>query len=214
MNPPTNNTKELRENLHKILSDFDGEIPPTAHFGVDRYDSATQSLLECFREWRNVVGYEGLYKVSNYGEVFSEKRTNKGGLMSTNSLNAYPAVVLYKKNVSRPFAVHRLVAQAFIPNPNNKSAVNHIDGNKQNNWVKNLEWVTPKENGEHASINGLMARPTGEKNGSAKITEADVRRIRSLRAQGLSQKEIAEQYPISRQTVQAIISGLKWGHVV
>ena len=112
--------------------------------------------------WKDVEGYEGLYQVSNFGNikslariVHSEKRSDykikEKVLKQSDTTTGYKKVELHKDNEKRKsFKVHRLVAQAFIPNPENKREVNHIDGNKHNNNVNNLEWVTSSENKLHA----------------------------------------------------------------
>lgn len=105
--------------------------------------------------WRPVKTYEGLYEVSSDGRVRSLPRngTSKNGrvLKSMTIYNGYQQVVLAKYGKNSPKLVHRLVAQAFIPNPENKPAVNHKDGNTANNSVDNLEWVTHRENMIHSS---------------------------------------------------------------
>ena len=100
--------------------------------------------------WKDIDGFEKLYQISNFGRVFS-KRRNK--IMKLNLRKNYLRVGFNKEGVYYCFQVHRLVAQAFIPNPDNKDEVNHIDCNKQNNNVSNLEWVTHEENMEHACNN-------------------------------------------------------------
>lgn len=95
--------------------------------------------------WKDVVGYEGLYRISNFGNVYSCRR-KKLLHPATSYSDGYALVLLYKDGVNKMKGVHRLVAEAFIPNPNNLPIVDHIDGNKHNNHVLNLEWVTQKEN--------------------------------------------------------------------
>jgi hypothetical protein len=132
--------------------------------------------------WRDVKGYEGFYMVSNLGRVKSLDRYVsrgcrypnkfqyvKGKILSPNKGGSYLQVVLNKGGKSKPFLVHRLVAEAFIDNPNNYPCVNHIDENKKNNCVDNLEWCTYKYNNEYNGRiekcrdkirNTLKGRPT------------------------------------------------------
>lgn len=115
--------------------------------------------------WKDIKGYEGLYQISNLGRV---KSLPRNGTIKTKRIikyeldkYGYPQVILNNKK-HKCFRVHRLVAEAFILNPQNKSTVNHIDGNKTNNKVSNLEWNTVKENNDHALKTGLQ-RFTGNK---------------------------------------------------
>lgn len=103
---------------------------------------------------KNVVGFENYYSVSDSGEVFS-KRSGKY-LKLAHKKNGYVYTELNVNGVTTYKRVHRLVAEAFIPNPENKPFVNHIDGNKSNNSVSNLEWVTGSENNIHAIKNNLF----------------------------------------------------------
>lgn len=99
-------------------------------------------------EWKLIEGFDGIYSVSNYGEV----RNNKTGRLMKPIKNekGYLRVGLTTNGKLKCMRVHRLVAQAFIHNPDNKPEVNHIDFNKENNCVSNLEWVTGKENTKHS----------------------------------------------------------------
>lgn len=103
--------------------------------------------------WKDIIGYEGLYQVSNMGRVKSlerndyccHHRTEKILKERNRNKKGYKMVALYKGN-KKEFSIHRLVAQAFIPNPENKPCIDHIDTNPSNNRVENLRWVTAKEN--------------------------------------------------------------------
>lgn len=99
-------------------------------------------------EWRKIKGYE-LYEVSNFGRVRSNQKT-ECVILKTSLKRGYCGVTIYNEKGKIQISVHRLVAEAFIPNPENKPQVNHKDGNKQNNTVENLEWVTQSENALHA----------------------------------------------------------------
>ncbi len=105
-------------------------------------------------KWKPVKGFDGVYKISNKGRLKSFKQNKNGYILSVkNKKDNYLSYILKYKNKVRSTRIHRLVAEAFIPNPENKPQINHIDSNKHNNCVKNLEWVTPKENVRHAIKN-------------------------------------------------------------
>ena len=104
-------------------------------------------------EWKPIAGYEGIYEISDNGEIKSLIKNRL--LKPCIHKKGYLVVTLTKGNVHKHYYVHRLVAQAFIPNTDNKEQVNHIDGNKHNNYVENLEWCNNTENRTHAYKNGL-----------------------------------------------------------
>ena len=99
--------------------------------------------------YKDIPGYEGLYQISNLGNVKSLKRNKI--LAKNNNGNGYLYACLSKDGQAKNYYIHRLVSQAFIPNPDNKPEVNHKDENKENNCVENLEWVTSKENTNYGS---------------------------------------------------------------
>ena len=106
--------------------------------------------------WKEIEGYNGDYLISNFGEIISEKFNKRKRLKQCIPNNkGYLVVRLSKNKTKKTFSVHRLVTNAFIPNPKNNPEVNHIDGNKLNNKVTNLEWVSAKENIQHAWKNSL-----------------------------------------------------------
>lgn len=104
--------------------------------------------------WKSVKGFEAIYSVSSHGRLKSFKQLKKGRILSLiNKTGWYLSYVLQYKNKRKSVKIHRLVAEHFLPNPDNKLEVNHKDCNKQNNHVDNLEWVTRKENHKHAMKN-------------------------------------------------------------
>lgn len=107
-----------------------------------------------FEQWKDVKGYKGLYKISNYGRI---KSANLNWKIMKQGKNAkgYHLIKLSKNGITHSYKVHRLVAIHFIPNDNIDLQVNHINGNKDNNFWYNLEWCTCKENIKHAWDNGL-----------------------------------------------------------
>ena len=163
--------------------------------------------------WKDVKTYEGLYQVSNYGNVKSlgRLRNNQWGVTKrfiTESIisaqltkDGYPTLKLSINGISKRFRIHRLVAEAFIPNHENKPQVNHINGIKTDNRVENLEWCTQKENQLHACENGLKP---------SKLTESDVLKIRNDKRTG---SEIAKDYNIAFQTVSEIKNKKIWAWV-
>lgn len=185
--------------------------------------------------WKAIKGFEGYYEVSNLGRVrsldryvnhnFGGKRFCKGQLLKpTPDKDGYHRVNLKIKQKGSISLVHRLVAYAFIPNPENKPQVNHINGIKHDNRIENLEWCTLSENRQHAYDtnlqNGINRR--GCKSNFAKLSESDVKDIRNLykgdlrliskndRHKYLSTKKIAKKYNVSAGAIQAIISGKTW----
>lgn len=168
--------------------------------------------------WKDIEGYEGLYQVSNLGRVKSLSRLierersyySKEKLLKVviNKYN-YCKVNLYKSNKIKSFTVHRLVANTFLSNPYNKPQVNHIDGDKCNNCVNNLEWTTASENTQHAIDTGLK-NINGSKHGMAKLTEEEVLEIRTSNE---LQKNIAKKYNISQGVVSSIKLKKTWRHI-
>lgn len=167
--------------------------------------------------WKPVKGFEGIYEVSNIGRVhhISTQRIKKASVTK----NGYNYVALWKNNKHKHMLLHRLIAIAFIPNPLKKSQVNHKDGNKLNNALENLEWVTHQENGVHAYKTGLTRKPPGNnKRGtevhSAVLNELSVLEIRNKFDSGrYTQKELGNMYGVTRSGIQSITRRKTWKHV-
>lgn len=121
----------------------------------------------------------------------------------------YYMITISKNNRSKPYRVHRLLANNFIDNIGNLKEVNHIDGNKLNNELINLEWVSHFGNMQHAFSTGL-ANNTGMKNGMAKLNGIKATEIKDLLKQSVSQYKIAEMYNVSRSAILKIHLGKTW----
>lgn len=176
--------------------------------------------------WKDIKDYEGLYQVSNLGKIKSLERiveydtppykhTVKEKLRSLSiKNNGYLFVSLYKDNKGKNFHIHRLVAEAFIDNIKNKATVNHIDSDKTNNNVSNLEWATQSENNKHAYKVGARKPLAADKCTFTKTTEKQVLEMRKLYATGnYSYKELATLYNLSYDGVWAIIKRKRWKHI-
>lgn len=153
--------------------------------------------------------YDGYneYKVYADGRVMGTKgkfRTlwlGRGG---------YLKVALWNKGTSKVVYVHRLVCACFKLNPLNKKEVNHIDGDKLNNHISNLEWVTSSENHRHAVKTGLMPPVLGEKNGKHKLKVVDVL---SIRSSNLSWNKLAKQFGVTKSAIQHVKERRNWKQV-
>lgn len=155
--------------------------------------------------WKDVVGFEEYFQVSNLGNVFS-KRTNK---ILKQFIHDSGYVYLSTKIGGRNgkcycFKVHRLVAEAFIPNPDNKPEVNHIDLNKLNNFADNLEWSTSKENTKHAIDNGVHIIHR-----NCKLSDSDRDFIKSMyqpRHPEFGCRSLARKFKVSHKAIQKVLA--------
>lgn len=167
-------------------------------------------------EWRDVKGYEGIYRVSNAGRVMSlkpGKRRHRHILKPYKRPDGYLEVDLWRDGKHKTLFVHRLVAEAFLEKPSpDHDVVNHRNGNKIDDRTDNLEWVTGPENEKHAAENGLKAH--GEANGNARLTRDDAVKIRKLDAAGKhSQRELGKMFGVHHSTIGDIVRRETWKHV-
>lgn len=135
------------------------------------------------------------YVIMTNGRIKSTSLTNK----------EYKRVTLSNNGNKKSFSIHRLVATAFITNPNNLPEVNHKDGNKLNNYYTNLEWSTSKDNIKHSFNNGL-SNYKGERNGRAKLSDMTISDIRKDFSNGIKRKDLALKYNISYSHIVSIIA--------
>jgi len=177
-------------------------------------------------EWRDVIGYDGLYQVSNIGSIKSVQRFYcRGGKFMipvkecvrklTLEKHGYLRVGLSIDGKMSNFMAHVLVAEAFIgPKPSDKHEVNHINGVKTDNRPENLEWVTRSENLFHAYRIGIKKQEglRGEKNSMSKLTKKEVLEIRGM-AGAHSNKSIAKKFSLSFQHVGDIVNRKRWKHI-
>ena len=186
--------------------------------------------MEEQEEWRPVVGYEGLYEVSSFGNVKSLPKSwsRKGcGTVNRNSSiiltpiqhkfknkPTYLVVTLSGKVKRKISLIHRLVAQAFIPNTENKIQVNHKDGNKTNNKASNLEWNTSQENITHSIETNLKPSLRGVNCKSSKLAEKQVLEIREKYIPWkYSMQKLANEYMVTPPTIMCIILRKTWTHI-
>ena len=168
-------------------------------------------------EWKPIEGYEGLYEISNYGQVNNIKRNKLLKPYSSTHL-IYPRVNLSKNKKAKLHYHHRLLAKAFIPNPEDLPEINHKDGDKTNNSLENLEWVSHVQNVRHAFEEGLNLAATklqGENSSMSKLTDGEVVRIRSLyKPYFYSMNKLAKEFGVSVQNIYMIVSGKTWKHLL
>ncbi len=155
--------------------------------------------------WLNVVDFEGIYEVSNFGNIRSSK--NKQLKKITIDSNGRPYLGLWKNNKQKIVRPHKLVLEAFVGKAPQGMECCHNDGNQQNNRLENLRWDTPKNN--HADKLKHGTSNTGERCNWAKLTKAQVI---SIRADIRTQKEIATEYRVQQSQISRIKNGVRWIH--
>ena len=165
--------------------------------------------------WLKIGGFENYYKISTRGRI---KSFHKGTVRIMNlqvTKDGYLRVELHGDGKKRRTQVHILVAETFIPNPEGKPQVNHIDGNKSNNCVENLEWVTASENIRHSVRTGLQR--SGCDRPGATLTAEQVRYLRKKYKPHDNQfglNAFAERFGVSSTTIQKALSGKRYRNVV
>lgn len=168
-------------------------------------------------EWLPVVGFEGIYDVSDHGRVKRVKlsRRSKPGhiLKGSMTVSGYPQVGLSVNGKRTSYKTHRLVAMAFIPFAQDDLEVNHKDCNKTNNNVDNLEWVSRSENMKHAA--NIFGVNCGERCVKSKLTEKKVIEIRQLYNTGeYSYRRLAKIYGLgSKSTIEGVVTKKTWYHI-
>ena len=177
-------------------------------------------------QWKEIKGNREIYEVSSLGNVRTKDREGARGhhvkghiLTQRDNSNGYLRCDINITGKTKSHLVHRLVAEKFIPNPDNKPFVNHIDGNKHNNSVNNLEWCTRNENERHAWKTGLKhdIATKGELHGMHKLSKNDVEYIRKHHVRNggnIKTGELARNFNVNPQTITDIVSERIWRSVL
>lgn len=189
----------------------------SAGFSYLYSNQSLKTMTNLQENWVPIPGYEKFYQITSTGRI--KRIGSPGSGRSRDDRFRYPQdsgfgykyITLHSVGKRKNFYMHRLLATIFIPNPENKPLVNHINGVKSDNRIENLEWCTLSENMIHAYGLGLI--PKGEANHMSKITEAEVLQIRSLHNSGESRPSLAVKFGISKANVHRIIHKQIWRHL-
>ena len=177
--------------------------------------------------WKDIEGTSGRYQVSNHGRIKSVARVieQKRHDIDSSFRRSWPEKILKQSTDSygykvvsinvpgknRTNKVHRLVAQAFLSNDNKLDQINHIDGDKANNSLNNLEWCTAKQNSIHRSK--VLGFGSGSSNGRAKLTDDDVMKIDEMLCAGFTVNDVAKSFNIGYNTALRVKLGDSWSHI-
>lgn len=172
--------------------------------------------------WKSVSGYDGIYEVSNLGEVRCLLKSSNGKIYYRetplilskhfNNRTGYYSIQFgeWGRRSHKRFPIHRLVALHFVENPNNLPEVNHEDGDKSNNKASNLSWATREQNIQHGFKNGLISTPKGVDHIFVKLTEEQVMMIFHSPT---GPRQLSRELNIPYSTVASIKNGSSWNHI-
>lgn len=169
--------------------------------------------------WKSIKEYRGIYSISTFGRVRKDRKGNGPtwiGKILKPQINSrgYYHVRLYKKGIQSTIRIHSLVAKAFLKKDRIRKFVNHKDGNKFNNNMTNLEYMTTSENHRHAFRNGFRISVKGSQHNQAKLTEKQVIEMREKHKTGnYKYRELSKIYKINESTAWQIINYQRWKHV-
>jgi len=193
---------------------------PTNHTTEPKDVLKPRQLEMSFEVWKPAVTFEGLYEVSNYGQV---RRISLFGkpiepriLVKDHNAFGYVTAHLYQDGKLKKRFVHRLVMEAFVgARPEGDYEINHKDGDKANNLTTNLEYITRSENKLHALyiLRTIDRVHRGEQKYNAKLTEVKVRELRALYAAGVPIPKLADQYEVTHACINSAVKGKSWKHI-
>lgn len=173
--------------------------------------------------FRNVKNTNGIYWISNYGRLLTLNHRNSGKakiMKPAKDANGYLRTMIVSNGKLKTIKIHRLVAEAWIENPENKSQVNHIDFDRSNNKANNLEWMTPKENTEYSYKAGRIKKPIctkfvkGSDIGTSILTESQVLEIRSkFKPRVYTREMLGKEYGVAAATIKDIVLRKSWNHI-
>lgn len=183
-----------------------------------RFVDTSKDTVKSMEQWKDIKGFEGAYMISTTGKVLSLPRPGtqqKEPILRSLSLtkDGYKKVRLIGNGKDVTARVHRLVAEAFVPNPDNLETVNHIDGNKTNNNVENLEWADRHEQMYHAYKNNLKKPMRGTENANAKLTADQVSAIRKeyvRQSKEFGTVALARKYGVTNAAIGMIVRGVSY----
>lgn len=173
-------------------------------------------------KWKDIVGYKGLYQISDMGRVkrIAGPKHVKGKILKSYLCirGGYPQVKLCKNGQRKHKQIHHLILEAFCEQrPTPKHETRHLDGNPQNFQLSNLKWGTRSENVRDAVKHKTHFAPgksgDGSKNSMAKLTEVNIPIIRDMKRRGLSSSEIAKIFKVHRGVIHRVIHNLTWKHI-
>lgn len=156
--------------------------------------------------WKDILEFNGEYQASNHGRI---RDVIKNNILNQRAQSTRGNKKYLKCSINGyPHSVHRLIAKTFIPNPDNKPHVDHIDFNEQNNFSENLRWVTPKENSQHSKYR-MQNKKTGEKHYRALFSDQQIEDIKKLRKLHVRYVDIASRYGVKANTISALFCRLR-----